>query len=342
MIVVSGACRTLASTLVACVSVLTASAGWGAEPHPPRAVLEKDLKVFLGWLEGAFDNNEQIAFAGELGIPPDDVPERIHSIFKRVTLPAFGEHVFYVEQYLDGDPGQVYRQRLYSLDLDEAEHAIRLRIHVPEDPARLAGAHRDPAKLDGLTPAEAHSPAGCDVYWRRRADAFLGDMKPGTCTFVSKRTGMRVVVSDDLYLDDDELWIHDRAVDTQGNHVYGNRAGIPHKLKKVRPFRCWLSVRREGVEGEGPSAWTFDRDIAVHDGGELVWTATDARPAAVGLKIRRPVWPSGPNQDSLVLYVHDRAADDPQRAVGYGWADPQAERIGINLRWMQASCSLER
>jgi hypothetical protein len=40
------------------------------------------------------------------------------------------------------------------------------------------------------------------------------------------------------------------------------------------------------------------------------------------------------------LAVHDHAADDPQRAVGYAWADPEAERIGINLRWMQASCSL--
>ena len=27
------------------------------------------------------------------------------------------------------------------------------------------------------------------------------------------------------------------------------------------------------------------------------------------------------------------------RAVSYGWADPGAKRLGINLRWMQASCS---
>lgn len=342
MILVPGAWRTATSGLITCVAALAASAGWTAEPPPPRAVLEKDFKIFLGWLEGEFDNNEQVAFADELGIPPDDVPERIHSIFKRVALPAFGEHVFYVEQYLGGDPGQVYRQRLYSFALDDAEHAIKLLIHVPEDPARLAGAHRDASKLDGLAPAATHSPEGCEVYWRRTADAFVGHMKPGACTFKSRRSGTTVVVSDDLYLDADELWIHDRAVDANGDHVYGNKAGIPHKLKKVRPFRCWLSVRREGTGEEEPGAWTFDRDIAVHDGGELVWTMTDARPAAVGLKIRRPVWPSGPNQDSLVLYVHDRAAENAQRAVSYSWADPGAERIGINLRWMQASCSLQR
>lgn len=337
-----GAWRTAASSLFACVSALAASIGWGAEPLPPRAVLEKDLRVFLGWFEGEFDNSEQVAFADELGIPPDAVPERIHSIFKRVALPAFGEQVYYVEQYLDGDPSRIYRQRLYSFALDDSERAIKLRIHIPHDPAPLAGAHRDPSKLAGLTPAATRSPDGCEVYWRRQADAFVGSMKPGACTFKSERSGKTIVVSDDLYLDDDELWIHDRAVDAAGNHVYGNTAGIPHKLKKVRRFACWLSVRRDGAEGEDPGDWTFDRDIAVHDGGELVWTATAARSTAVGLKIRRPVWPSGPNQDSLVLYVHDRATENPERAVSYSWADPGAERIGINLRWMQASCSLQR
>jgi hypothetical protein len=309
------------------------------EPAPPRAVQEKDFRTFLAWFEGEFDSNEQVAFADELGIPKEAVPERIHSIFKRVDLPAFGEHVFYVEQYLDGDPAKIYRQRLYSFSLDDAEQAIRLVIHIPADAKALVGAHRDPSKLAGLTPAAMRSPPGCEVYWRRRGDAFIGSMKPGACRIVSQRSGKTIVVSDDLYLDEDEIWIHDRAVDEQGGYVYGNKAGIPNKLRKVSWFACWLSVRREGVADDDPKAWSFDRNIAMHDGGELVWVKTDARAARVGLKIRRPVWPSGPNQDSLVLYVHDEAADEPARAASYGWADPGAQRLGINLRWMQASCS---
>jgi len=309
------------------------------ELAPPRAVQEKDLRTFLSWFEGEFDSGEQVAFADDLGIPRDAVPERIHSIFKRVELPAFGPHVFYVEQYLDGDPTRIYRQRLYSFSLDEREQAIKLVIHIPGETKALVGAHRDASKLHGLTPAATRSPPGCEVYWRRRGDAFLGDMKPGACTFKSERSGKTIVVSDDLYLDDDEIWIHDRAVDSEGGHVYGNKAGIPNKLRKVRYFSCWLSVKHEGMADDAQGAWTFDRDIAVHDGGELVWVKTEARSTRVGLKIRRPVWPSGPNQDSLVLYVHDDGLEQPERAVSYGWADPDAKRLGINLRWMQASCS---
>jgi hypothetical protein len=312
------------------------------EPAPPRAVQEKDLRTFLSWFEGEFDNGEQVAFADGLGIPKDAVPERIHSIFTRVELPAFGPHVYYVEQYLDGDPAKIYRQRLYSFSLDEREQAIKLLIHIPGDAKALVGAHRDPSKLQGLTPAATRSPPGCEVYWRRRGDAFLGDMKPGTCTFKSERSGNAIVVSDDLYLDADEIWIYDRAVDSEGRYVYGNKAGIPHRLRKVSYFSCWLSVKRAGMADDAQDAWTFDRDIAVHDGGEMVWVKTEARPARVGLKIRRPVWPSGPNQDSLVLYVHDEAGEQPDRAVSYGWADPSAQRLGINLRWVQASCSQRR
>ncbi len=38
---------------------------------------------------------------------------RIHSIFAPVDFPSLVEHVFYVEQFADGDPSQIYRQRLY-------------------------------------------------------------------------------------------------------------------------------------------------------------------------------------------------------------------------------------
>jgi hypothetical protein len=320
---------------------MAVAAAWGQaaqEPPPPRAVQEKDFRTFLAWFEGEFDSGEQVAFADELGIPKDAVPERIHSIFRRVELPAFGEHVFYVEQYLDGDPAKIYRQRLYSFSLDEREQAIRLAIHIPADPRSLVGAHRDPTKLRGLTPAVTRSPPGCEVYWRRRGDAFLGEVKPGACTFASERSGKTIVVSDDLYLDDDEIWIHDRAVDADGAYVYGNKAGIPNRLRKVSHFSCWLFVKREGVAEDAAGAWAMHHDIAVHDGGELVWVQSDARASRVGLKIRRVVWPSGTNRDSLVLYVHDEGAADPQRAVSYSWADPVASRLGINLRWAQANC----
>ena len=59
------------------------------------------------------------------------------------------------------------------------------------------------------------------------------------------------------------------------------------------------------------------------------------------LRLRSVAWPPpSRNRPSLVLYVH--TLDEPNRAVSYSWADPAAQLIGINLRWVQASCTRGR
>ena len=84
--------------------------------------------------------------------------------------------------------------------------------------------------------------------------------------------------------------------------------------------------------------WTFRRGLEIHDQGGMVWLETEEEaPQQVGIKMRNVRWPYGNNRPSLVLYAY---RPDEDRAVSYAWADPSAQRIGINLRWMQASCTL--
>ena len=71
---------------------------------------------------------------------------------------------------------------------------------------------------------------------------YLGYTKEGACQVESKRSGRTLVISDDLRLDAKSIWIQDRAVDSEGNYVYGHKGGIPHKLQKVRPFTCWAAA----------------------------------------------------------------------------------------------------
>ena len=82
-------------------------------------------------------------------------------------------------------------------------------------------------------------------------------------------------------------------------------------------------------------------DIAIVGGGlsgGLIALALARHRPDVTIRLRNVTWAKGsPNKPSLVLYVHK---DDPVRAESYSWADPQSSMIGINLRWVQASCSL--
>ena len=63
------------------------------------------------------------------------------------------------------------------------------------------------------------------------------------------------------------------------------------------------------------------------------WKLSKKPPKQVGIKKHNVRWPCGNNRPSLVLYAY---RPDEGCAVSYAWADPSAQRIGINLRWMHA------
>jgi hypothetical protein len=111
-------------------------------------------------------------------------------------------------------------------------------------------------------------------------------------------------------------------------------------LRRARPVTCWSAIRKEPVNADKPTEWHFVRGITLHDqGGRALVGKGVAGAKPVILRMRNVAWPSGPNRPSLVLYVHTE--DYPASAVSYAWADPDAVRLGINLRWMQASCTLD-
>jgi hypothetical protein len=331
-----------AALAVASVLVAGVSSAVAQDRPPAHRALDRDLAQFVSWFEGRFDNELQVFFESDLGVAEAARHDRIHSSFRRIDLPAFGEHVFYVEQNANGDPAQVYRQRFYVVRADYDANAIRLDVHTPRDPAPLRAAYRDPVRLAALAPADAPRAEGCSVFWRRQSAQFIGADIPSACRIRARHTGRALIVRNDLVLSADTIWIRDRAADTRGRHVFGNRAGVPHELRRVRPFECWVAIlhgARHGDAGVGAqdADWFFQRGVLLHDQGGAATITTDESPARqVRLKLRRVDWPFGSNRPSLTLYVMEEGSE---RAVSYAWGEYDADRIGINLRWMQASCT---
>jgi len=294
-------------------------------------VLDRDFTRFLEWFPGEYDNMEQTYFNWNLKIPEDERHNRIHHIFMPVDLPNFPGSTFYIEQYQNDDPEDVYRQRIYSFEPDYDENAIRLTIYIPEDAEALLGAHEDTSKLDGLFPAAFTTYEGCEVYWRFGNGHYHGTMKEGACRVESKRSGKTLVITDDLQLSQNSIWIRDEAVDTEGNYIYGNKARIHHKNNKAASFNCWVSPQKSNGE------YAFFNDLKIHDQGGWIRLPATEDYEAIGLRMRNVVWPIGKNRPSRVLYAH--RGDDEINAVSYAWTSENEPRIGINLRWVQASCT---
>ncbi len=111
-------------------------------------------------------------------------------------------------------------------------------------------------------------------------------------------------------------------------------------MRRARPFECWTAILRgaeHGDSGEGQNDWDFRRGVKLHDQGGVAELMTDEEePRRIRLKLRDVDWPYGTNRPSLTMYVHE---GDSERAVSYTWTEAGADRIGINLRWIQASCT---
>jgi hypothetical protein len=113
--------------------------------------------------------------------------------------------------------------------------------------------------------------------------------------------------------------------------------GLATEVRRANAFRCWISMRRNTPKPDGSADWTFAGGLKLHDQGGRA-AASDANAPGVVIRLRNVIWPPpSTNKPSLVLYVHK--PEEPDKAVSYAWADPGAKLIGINLRWVQGSCS---
>ncbi|MCG8444086.1 MAG: hypothetical protein MI723_19965 [Caulobacterales bacterium] len=165
-----------------------------------------------------------------------------------------------------------------------------------------------------------NAPEGCTLAWRREADAFDAAAE-GAC---GEEGVARILLNGDFM------------------RLERRDGGPAFEMRRARTFQCWASVLRGASHGDAgagaaPGDWWFTRDVTLHDQGGLATLTTDEEPARdIDLRLRRVEWPYGRNRPSLTLYVHQ---DQDERATSYAWAEYDAERIGINLRWVQASCT---
>ncbi len=228
-------------------------------PAAGHANPEEDLADFIAWFPGRYDSALQVLEQRAARLDPSERNYRRHSIFRRVELPAFGEFVYYAEQYRDGDPDAVYRQRIYVITIDPERDQLRLRVHIPPDTNALLGAYRDPVLLADLTPGDTTVWPGCDLYWAREAERLVGRLDKGACSFESRRFGQRVFLDEYLMLSPDAIWFADRGLSAAGEYLFGMRGDAPTHALKARPFVCTFD--------DGSTAWLHDQGGSVERSG---------------------------------------------------------------------------
>ena len=196
----------------------------------PETALRRDLERIMRWWPGDYNNDRQLARLAAEGKPiwrADDSGKGGHievtSHYRAVDLPAFGENVIYVEETKHGDPDAIFRQRIYSLTIDEAADTLRVSMWNFKDKEKHVGAWRDLSRLSGLTPAEmTNFGENCDLVMTRKSDEYHLAMQDRQCAFGENYFSYQVLLGEDSFWFRDKIarLADDAPVSIAGDYTY--------------------------------------------------------------------------------------------------------------------------
>ena len=266
----------------------------------------------------------------------DDVLDKSYRLFTDLLVGDFdNQEQFYFDRRLELAESMQHRRNHVQVEATDDDGVFRLTqtLDEAEAPSRVQllkltpdyGSHRISMAFHEAD--DLSDDAVCTVQWRRQLNHFVADKVTGGCT------ENRDFAVGELLLTPTEFSLFDLALPAQEwSRVEGPEA--TYRNHKAREFTCWMSVtHRDGKA-------TFRPGLKILDQGGRVWLESDeAEPQTAGIRMRRVRWPTGTNADSLVLYAHRPGEES---AVSYTWGHVDAERIAMNLRWMQASCTLSK
>ncbi len=265
----------------------------------------RDLQVIAQMLPGTYSNANQSYFDRRTDAA---VKHRSFQLqIDRVAGTDLGNTVFKVTGFFDGDLGNALAPELWRLTTNDEIRAVSMQRWQWD---------RADVSLDQLGDAQ------CTIDWRREAQQFRAK-QGGRC---------EQVFADEIVLSEQQLWFSLPNFDPTADHG-------DFRLHRARAFECYADI--PGVGGGRDEPYDRYDGLKLHDQGGSAWFTSKAG-RRLGISLLRVDWPINNYQgvftrDSLVIYVSEQLAEEREE-LGYAFTEPTAERIGINLKWMLASC----
>ena len=240
-----------------------------------------------------------------------------------VMLPGFYSNAN--QAYFDGRRKVDNPQSRHNLLIEPAGDGFTATVSAPDGTViskqRWSLAEDDEREAVRMDISDADGAPLCPVWWTRRAAQFNAE-GDAACT-----EGVDSPVA--LALGEQQFWWTPRGA---------SEAAV--KLHRARQFTCYADI--PGVGGGRDIPYTRYDNLSLHDQGAETWFV-DKDGRNLGLRLFNVDWPINNydgyfTRDSLVIYVIEKLDDGSTKEHGYAFTLPEANRIGINLKWLLASC----
>ena len=139
---------------------------------------ESDLELLANWFGGVYDA------APVAGTTASDAHVLI---IERVSSPMIGWHVFYVEER-DAE-GLVLAQQLQSFELAKDKKSIVERSFSFKESRRWQGGLQRPDIFKSMLADDLTVASGCEIFWIRDKQGFLGRTSAHACRLRVRATG---------------------------------------------------------------------------------------------------------------------------------------------------------
>ena len=284
--------------------------------QPPLSTLNTAIFSLIGFLS--------LTYAGQsLAQGQDTTPWSRDLQVIAVMLPGFYSNAN--QAYFDGRRRADNPQSRHNLLIETADTDFDVTLSAPDGTVissqRWSLAEDDQRGAVRMDISDADGTPLCPVWWTRDAAQFSAQDE--TECSIDMASPAR------LALGEQQFWWTPRD---------GSEAAV--KLHRARQFTCYADI--PGVGGGRDIPYTRYDNLSLHDQGAETWFV-DKDGRNLGLRLFNVDWPINNydgyfTRDSLVIYVIEKLDDGSTKEHGYAFTLPEANRIGINLKWLLASC----
>ena len=142
-----------------------------------------DVELIADWIGGVYDTAPAAGAAAGDG--------HVLSI-ERVSSPMISWHVFYAEER-DAD-GTLIAQQLLSFDLARDKKSIVEASYSFKEPERWRNGLERPDIFKSIIADDLVIARGCEIYWFRDKQGFLGRSVPHACRLRSRESGLSMQI----------------------------------------------------------------------------------------------------------------------------------------------------
>jgi hypothetical protein len=189
---------------------------------------ELALAQITRWLPGTYNNVAQHEADVKAGKPPH---EALALAIVPIDSPIMGAHAFYLQEMAADDPRRVMAQQILSFEIND-KGKIKESLATLIEPRRWRDANLNPEVLTALVLDDLTPLSGCDLFWTKAAEGFVGANEPLRCHTASRTSEAAARTELRAELKSTELSLAEQSYDANGALLQGRAEEPFYRLRK--------------------------------------------------------------------------------------------------------------